>query len=408
MLELVHRGGAPGIAMEGQISRMMREAGQGGLGPCRRHLWPALSELATGLSLLVRYLKTIGLRIRVGYAEMEGWELACEREQDITGRKEMNSRGIVLRAELKEDGEIPIRVGQCWEMQGRAIEILGFRGNDIEIMEWECGHSVKVNMMMSVKEENRPKGMGGSTLLSSSELTLNASHLLELSVDEVTKGGEGDLICKVIAKRRNKAIERKAKIPRYLTREWASWDGCAFTHIFTDGSYKENATWGEQLLGTVTGQAGGAVILSDGVSWYYKIYVKIDIEVEDAGQVELICLLIANEMAKARGKPVLIVSDCKSALDIVNGTYSERFLNSMAGWEIWEGANTKHIKAHPERHKKWGTWDGEDMGIYVADRVAGGFLGPHRTVSARQWLIRISSQSKVAIELEDGLPPSGV
>ena len=45
MLDLVHRGGAPGIAMEGQISRMMREAGQGGLGPCRRHLWSELGEL---------------------------------------------------------------------------------------------------------------------------------------------------------------------------------------------------------------------------------------------------------------------------------------------------------------------------------------------------------------------------
>jgi hypothetical protein len=38
LLDLVHRGGASGIAMEGQISRMMREAGQGGLGPVRRHL----------------------------------------------------------------------------------------------------------------------------------------------------------------------------------------------------------------------------------------------------------------------------------------------------------------------------------------------------------------------------------
>ena len=44
------------------------------------------------------------------------------------------------------------------------------------------------------------------------------------------------------------------------------------------------------------------------------------------------------------------------------------------------------------------------MGIYVADRVAGGFLEPHKTVSAREWLIRISAQSKVAIEEEDGTP----
>jgi hypothetical protein len=98
MLDLVHRGGASGRAMEGQISRMMRDAGQGGLGPCRRHLWPELGDLATGLSSLVRYLKTIGLRIRVGYAETEGWELACNSEQNRQARIDMNARGIVLQA----------------------------------------------------------------------------------------------------------------------------------------------------------------------------------------------------------------------------------------------------------------------------------------------------------------------
>ncbi len=50
----------------------------------------------------MRYLKTIGLRIRVGYAEMDGWELACDCEQDLAGRKEMNARSIVLKAELGE------------------------------------------------------------------------------------------------------------------------------------------------------------------------------------------------------------------------------------------------------------------------------------------------------------------
>ncbi len=87
-------------------------------------------------------------------------------------------------------------------------------------------------------------------------------------MDEVTEGGEGELICKVMARSRNKAIERRVKIPGYLSKEWARWDGGEFTHIFTDGSYKEEATWGEQLLGTVKEQAGGAVILSDGRSWF--------------------------------------------------------------------------------------------------------------------------------------------
>jgi hypothetical protein len=44
------------------------------------------------------------------------------------------------------------------------------------------------------------------------------------------------------------------------------------------------------------------------------------------------------------------------------------------------------------------------MGIYVADRVAGGFTTAHKMISAREWLIQILAQSKVAIELEDGTP----
>ena len=305
---------------------------------------------------------------------MDGGELACDREQDLAGRGKMNARGIVLKAELSEGGEIPIRVGQCWEVQGKATKILGFRGDDVEIMNWECEHSVEVNMMMSVKEEDRPKGMGGSTLFGRNEFLNHASHLLELSVDKVTEGGEGEIICKIMARRRNKAIERQVKIPGYLSKEWASWDGEEFSHIFTDGSYKEEATWGEHLLGTVKEQAGGAIILSDGVSWYYKIYVIIDMEVDDAGQVELICLLIANEMAKAQGRPVIVGSDCQSALDIVNGVYSDRFFSSMSGWKKWDGTETKHIDAHPERYKRLGTWDGDGMGIYVADRDAVGIL----------------------------------
>ena len=54
---------------------------------------------------------------------------------------------------------------------------------------------------------------------------------------------------------------------------------------------------------------------------------------DDSGQVELICLLIANEMAAAQGRPVMVRSDCKSALDIINGVHSDKLLNSFAGWK---------------------------------------------------------------------------
>ena len=68
------------LAMQGQLSRALRDAGQGGIGPCRTHLWASLNPKATGLSALVVWLKSIKLRIRIGWANRDGWELACVNE----------------------------------------------------------------------------------------------------------------------------------------------------------------------------------------------------------------------------------------------------------------------------------------------------------------------------------------
>ncbi len=35
-----------------------------------------------------------------------------------------------------------MRVGQCWELGGRAYEILGF--DDVEVMEWESKEGMKI------------------------------------------------------------------------------------------------------------------------------------------------------------------------------------------------------------------------------------------------------------------------
>ena len=130
-----------------------------------------------------------------------------------------------------------------------------------------------VGREMEVKDGNRPQGMGGSVLIGRKEYIEQASHLLELSVDKVTEGGEGKLTCKLMARRENRAFERTVKILHYLSRGWACWGGGDFTHIYTDGSYREESTWGDQLLGTTKRIAGGSVVISDGMSWFHKIYV---------------------------------------------------------------------------------------------------------------------------------------
>ena len=59
---------------------------------------------------------------------MERWELACTVESDREQRSIMNARGIVIKGELVEDGEVPIRIGQCCELDNKIYNILGYNG----------------------------------------------------------------------------------------------------------------------------------------------------------------------------------------------------------------------------------------------------------------------------------------
>ena len=401
---MVHRKGPIGVAMEGQISRLMRDSGQGGIGPVRRHLWTSLCDLATGLSSLVAFLKSVRLRIRVGWGKTDGWELATSHEQDLDARTAMNTRGIVLKSELGTDGIIPMRVGQCWLIDGNITEILGFRKDDVEVMIWHCNDAPIADATVTATEESHPRGMGGDIIMPKIDFLEKATHLVELSKDKITEDGEGEILCKIADLRVNKPGPRITTPQTYMLREWAMWGGGPFTHIYTDGSYREEANWGEFLLGTPRRYAGGSVVISDGATWFHRIYVEMDMHVEDAGQVELICQLIANEMARAQGCDTILGSDCSSALDVMNGAYSERFYNVLAGWEKWDKAATLKIDAHPERYIRREDWVGDDMGIYIADRVAGGFLSAHKKISAKEWMKRISTNSKVSIEEDDGTP----
>jgi hypothetical protein len=201
-----------------------------------------------------------------------------------------------------------------------------------------------------------------------------------------------------------KAITVDEKIPEFLTDEWAYVGVKGAMVMYTDGSYKEEWNWGEFLLGPPRKKAGGAIILSDGAETFHRIEVMMDLDIENANMTEVICILIGIEMSKANGWVLKLGSDCQAALNTVNGGYSENFYNILAGWKRWEGVETFKVKAHPERRKKYSEWDNDDMGIWIADNVAGGFMEADQRVSAKQWINRIATQSKVSIEEEDGSP----
>ncbi len=111
-------------------------------------------------------MKTIGLKVRIGYGISEEWKAECNLKQDIEKRRDLESRGIVLAAELVEDVETPIRIGQFWELNGRVTEILGYSVNNFEVMYWDDKGENKVGERLEVSDEGSyygyPTGMGES------------------------------------------------------------------------------------------------------------------------------------------------------------------------------------------------------------------------------------------------------
>ena len=94
---------------------------------------------------------------------------------------------------------------------------------------------------------------------------------------------KGDYFADLVARREKRMGLRISIPPDYLSKEWALSGVKGVPHIYTDGSLRTKRNWGEFLLGEERKEAGGAVILSDGRNWYYKIFVKIDLEISDAG-----------------------------------------------------------------------------------------------------------------------------
>jgi hypothetical protein len=163
-------------------------------------------------------------------------------------------------------------------------------------------------------------------------------------------------------------------------------------------------TLGQFLQGKGTRTVGGAVILSDGESWVHRIFVEIDVEVTKAFDVELICILIANEIAVAAGQEVTIHSDCEAAIRVANGSYSEGFGNLLSAWKKGDSVRIQKVRAHPERYAHHNEWSWDDKGIWTADRVAGREMEAEGWLSASAWLKRVGASSLVVIEESDGTP----
>ena len=77
----------------------------------------------------------------------------------------------------------------------------------------------------------------------------------------------------MIIKIRNPIIRRPPPPRDDAVNKWAEWQGGDFLHVYTDGSHATDRTLTQYLLGTCNRKVGGAIVLSDGVSWVHRIFV---------------------------------------------------------------------------------------------------------------------------------------
>ena len=102
-------------------------------------------------------------------------------------------------------------------------------------MEWESSGGFQKGAIISVTDKDvvagitgrsgRPTGMGGRLSIRREDLINNASHLLELSIDKVTKGGEGTLKSEVMETSGWKLRECR----------WEPWDVWSNIHRWQEG-----------------------------------------------------------------------------------------------------------------------------------------------------------------------------
>ena len=400
-----------GISMQGLVSRSLRFAGQGGLQMPNTTIGMPIGN-STWLSSLIEWLNKLGIKMQVNgmLFQGNGSQILANTSSPDDNYSNFN-RGIVLNG---EDGHpsnvfdpIPLRIGQCWQLGEEIVEILGFKNENAEVLRWvPSAGKVKIGATIIVLKvndyRNYPTGLGSRVTVKLTNL-MTANTLVERSHD--TLGGEScTLRSRVVELRLRTPSDSPRLFPPMSSPGCGIWKGPPPTAIFTDGSWKEKHTLGSFLLNKGEVTKGGAVVLQIG-NKLVPIYVDIDISVKSAYEIEMLCLIIAHELA--RGINITVWSDCKSAISTLNWNAKGFHNQVISGWKREPNIEFGKVKAHVEKRKARHLWDNEETGNWFADQVAGGLIEGYMRVKASDWLRRAASFSTISLVTTDNLPYLG-
>ncbi len=142
LLKNIDRGDSSGKAFESLVSRALRSAGTGGLRWRGQIIRPNLGK-PTWMTSLVAWLGKMGIQIMV-----QGPAAPGPHSELVSGDRDrlvsLADRGIALVGEESTVSSllpVQVRVGQCWELGDRVVEITGFNSLGAEYLEWTPSQS---------------------------------------------------------------------------------------------------------------------------------------------------------------------------------------------------------------------------------------------------------------------------
>ena len=153
LLKNINKEDDTGKALQGLVARALRDAGSGGC-PMKCDILTSLIE-PNWMSSLVTWLSKTGLCIEVQGPSLllaDGIDIETTYQRDL-----LQTRGIVLAVEDSSSSSLlplPLRVGQCWALDGKVLEIVGFRQFDAECLEWTPASSLSLGVELSVKTDD--------------------------------------------------------------------------------------------------------------------------------------------------------------------------------------------------------------------------------------------------------------
>ena len=178
--------------------------------------------------------------------------------------------------------------------------------------------------------------------------------------------------------------------------------------VYTDGSMAEKGAVAEWFRGKLTRKLGGAIVLHMKGGKFKGFKVEIRGGSGSAFTAELVSLVVAIGFARKGGarKDLPFFSDCQSAISTVNlwcngGTVGGDLMEILSSVEK-TGVVIHKVKAHPERNKEVKEWKPKEVGIWIADMIAGGELVPNGGVIDAGSIIRDRREDGIPIIINEG------